>query len=88
MGQVWVKALTIIRTVDEHAQQAIYRPGDWFRANKHDVRSWLANNQVELSNPVLLNQVMPPECGIVCTSEIDYTNEALEVVFSDPNIFK
>lgn len=84
MGRVWVKALTIIRTLDEHAQRVVFQPGDWFTANKQDIRNWLANDQVELSNPATMNRVLPPECGIVCTTEIDYKNDALDVIFSDP----
>ena len=88
MARHWVKALTIVRSVDEAGNPETYHPGDFFPTSKREIKLLLARGQIEIPKNVYKTALDLDGCGIVVTGGdlsnakkyIGQTNAELEII--------
>lgn len=71
MGQVWIKCITIVRAVDDHAVMQTYHPGDWCQVGMYQARQLVASGCAEIQNPVTRARTFEmADCGIVAYGDM------------------
>jgi hypothetical protein len=65
MSKVWVRARTIIH-IEENGKAKAVHPGDWVQIGRHQARTLLTNNQIEILKTGVLKSVQDlTDCTIL-----------------------
>lgn len=86
MGQVWVRAITIVSAMDKNGKQRQYHPGDWLQLGGHDARNYQAAGQVEILNHITQAQLIPADCGIVLKNETKFAYDGIGLAYGEPRL--
>lgn len=86
MGQVWVRAVTVVSAADKNGRLKQYHPGDWLQLGGHDARNYQAAGQVEILNRVVQAQLVPSDCGIVLKNQTKFSYDGVAVAYGEPRL--